>query len=132
MCLWKCRLTAAFGFYQSNYPHLFPFPFLHGEPSSTLFHYPTLPHHSGISYRAILSPETSSLRFSFLFLFFHIMITLNRRSPWLYFFFYLSIQSLPLFRLHSSFSLVFNLTSSPSLFSPAAPCNANTTCSEGK
>lgn len=46
--------------------------------------------------------------------------------------FYLPIQSLQPFRLHPSFLLVFNLSSSPSLFSPAAPCNANTTCSEGK
>lgn len=46
--------------------------------------------------------------------------------------FFLCIQSLHPFQLHSSFFHVFNLSSSPSLFSPAAPCNANTTCSEGK
>lgn len=70
------------------------------------------------------------------FVFFHIMITHNRLFPQLHFFFTLSfflcIQSLHPFQLHSSFFHVFNLSSSPSLFSPAAPCNANTTCSEGK
>lgn len=73
--------------------------------------------------------------FHLLSLLFHIMITHNRLSPLLYFLllsFYLSIQSPHPFRVHSSCLLVFNLSSSPSLFSPAAPCNANTTCSEGK
>ena len=36
------------------------------------------------------------------------------------------------FILHSSLFLIFFSPPSPSLFSPAAPCNANTTCSEGK
>lgn len=45
---------------------------------------------------------------------------------------YHSVHRLHPFQVHSSCFLVFNLASSPSPFSPAAPCNANTTCSEGK
>lgn len=62
------------------------------------------------------------------------MITHNRPEPLLHFLklsFHLFSQSLQPLQLHSSFLLVFNLSSSPSLFSPAAPYNANTTCSEG-
>lgn len=76
--------------------------------------------------------KNNFLLFFFCFVFSHCDYS-PRLSSLLYFFFYfLCIQSLHPFQLHSSFFLVFNLSSSASLFSPEAPCNANTTCSEGK
>lgn len=80
--------------------------------------------------RTRLESSDSSLRFSFLFFVFphrdYSQQAFSSAVLLILVSFYLSIQSLHFqFRLHSSFFLVFNLSSSPSIFSPAAPCNAN-------
>lgn len=129
----RCWFTAALAFYQTLTILIFSFT-CSLIATFLLSHYLTLSRLLGHTEKSwlVALKQFPSLYF-FTVLFSHIVITHRGLSRLLYFFFYfLCIQSLHPFRLHSSFFLVFNLSSSASLFSPAAPCNANTTCSEGK